>query len=221
MFDLDRLQTPTRTALDRLATRAESGDFYLAGSAALALHLAHRRVRDLDFMSATNRLAGPQRRDLLAALREADPATAIETARDGFLYARLAGCVGARFYHYPYPLIEPLAQQPGEGVAVASLVDLGLMKIAAIISRAARRDALDLATICRKIPLAALLARAPEKFGHVGDFQLQALKALADRSDYENEPLPDDVDSEDWRRTEHWLAVETARLGREHSGLAP
>ncbi|HXU46054.1 MAG TPA: hypothetical protein VN783_11050, partial [Thermoanaerobaculia bacterium] len=39
-------------------------DFYLAGSAALALYVGHRPVRDLDWMSNANRLAPPDRRDL-------------------------------------------------------------------------------------------------------------------------------------------------------------
>ena len=132
---------------------------------------------------------------------------------------RLADGVAARFYHYPYPLIEPPLNR--EGVALASLADLGLMKIAAIISRATRRDVLDLAAICRAIPLATLLERSAEKFGHVGDFPLQAMKALADRSDFENEPLPGELDAEEWRRVEEWLAAEMERLGRQHAGLSP
>src|SRR5262249_56923717 len=42
----------------RLANRPFAEDFYLAGSAALALYLGHRPVRDLDLMTGTNRLTG-------------------------------------------------------------------------------------------------------------------------------------------------------------------
>ena len=54
------------------------------------------------------------------------------------------------------------------------------MKLGAMISRGTRRDFVDLYLLCRELPLAAALARADEKFGHVGDFALQAWKALAD-----------------------------------------
>ena len=72
----------------RLGARPWAADFYLAGSAALALHVGHRPVRDLDLMSPANRLAPQDRRDLLADLLEVDPGTAVETARDGYLFVR-------------------------------------------------------------------------------------------------------------------------------------
>lgn len=208
------------TALDRLGTRAWIGEFYLAGSAGLALHLAPRRdpVRDLDFMTATNRLAGPERRDLLSDLKAMDPSTTVETARDGFLYARLEGGGAARFFHYPYPLIE--TEEETAGVLVASLADLGLMKLAAIVSRGARRDYADLYAIARSIPVERLFELAPDKFGHVGDFTLQALKSLTDWSELEGEPMPEFADGLDWDRLSSWLVETAGRLGRAHVGLA-
>ena len=64
------------------------------------------------------------------------------------------------------------------------------MKLGAIISRGTRRDFVDLYLLCRELPLADLLARAEDKFGHVRDFPLQALKGLADLSQVEGEPMP-------------------------------
>ncbi len=75
-------------------------------------------------------------------------------------------------------------------LAVASLLDLALMKLGALISRGTRRDFVDLWCIDRELPLAAVLGRAGDKFGHVGDFPLQAAKALADFSEAEDEPMP-------------------------------
>jgi hypothetical protein len=139
---LDSLAPASRRLLAALARRPWAGDFYLAGSAALALYLAHRPVVGLDLMSATSRLASSDRRDLLADLLALDPGFTVETARDGYLSARSGAGVPLRLYHYPYPLADPLAG--AAGVAVTSPVDLGLMKIAAIISRGTRRDYLDL-----------------------------------------------------------------------------
>ncbi len=194
-------------------------DFYLAGSAALALHLGHRPVAELDLMSATNRLAGPERRDLLQALLAAHPDTQVETARDGYLYVRTAGGVGLRLFYYPYPMVAPAEEI--DGLAVASAADLGLMKLAAIISRGSRRDFTDLFLLCRRLPLAELLALAGDKFGHVRDFPLQALKGLADLSETAGEAMPRLAAPLAWQEVEAWLLAEVRREGRRLAGLPP
>jgi Nucleotidyl transferase AbiEii toxin, Type IV TA system len=201
----------------RLGVRPWAADFYLAGSAALAIHVRHRRVRDLDLMSPANRLAPQDRRDLLADLLEVDPDTTVETARDGYLFVRSAAGVGVRLFHYPYPLVEPLGEHAG--LAVAAPVDLALMKLAAVISRGGRRDFVDLYLLRRRTPLGELLARAPEKFGHVRDFPLQALKGLADRSAAAGEPMPPLAEAVSWLEVERWLDGEVRELGRRHVGL--
>jgi hypothetical protein len=122
-----------------------------------------------------------------------------------------------RFFYYPYPLVDP--EESALGMAVASAVDLGLMKLAAIISRGERRDFVDLYLLCQRTPLARLLERAEEKFGHVGDFPLQALKALADHSELGAEPLPRLSAPLAWETVEAWARAEVRELGRAHSGL--
>jgi len=202
--------------LGRYAERPWGEDFYLAGSAALALYIGHRPVRDLDLMGGTNRLTPPDRRDLLVDVLAIETETEVETARDGYLYVRQAG-VGVRFFYYPYPLAEPFEEIAG--FPVASAVDLGLMKLGAIISRGTRRDFVDLFLLCRRIPLAELLARADDKFGHVRDFPLQALKGLADLSEAEAEPMPRLALPVDWAEIEAWLRTEVRDLGRARVGL--
>ncbi|HEV7517901.1 MAG TPA: nucleotidyl transferase AbiEii/AbiGii toxin family protein [Thermoanaerobaculia bacterium] len=215
----EALAPAAQELLGQLASRPWAEELYLAGSAALALHLGHRPVRDLDLMSGTNRLNSPERRDLLGELLTLDPGTQVETARDGYLFARLGG-VGLRFYYYPYPLVDPVENFGGlAGLAVASLADLGLMKLGAIISRGTRRDFVDLFLLCRELPLADLLGRAGDKFGHVRDFPLQALKGLADLSQVEGEPMPRLARPLEWGEVEAWLREEVRRLGRERVGV--
>lgn len=213
---LETLSPRAQELLGRYAERPWGEDFYLAGSAALALYIGHRPVRDLDLMGGTNRLTPPDRRDLLGDLLAITPETEVETARDGYLYVRQSG-VGVRFFYYPYPLAEPFEEL--SGFAVASAVDLGLMKLGAIISRGTRRDFVDLFLLCRRIPLAELLARADDKFGHVRDFPLQALKGLADLSEAEAEPMPRLAVPVDWAEIEAWLRHEVRELGRARVGL--
>jgi hypothetical protein len=222
VVSVTRLRTETlagesRVLLARLGSLAWFADFYLAGSAGLTLHLGHRPVRDLDLMSPVQRLRSIERRDHLQDLLELDANLRVETARDGYLYVRSAADIALRFFHYPYPLVETGSDL--EGAAIASLVDLGLMKLGAVISRGTRRDFVDLYLLCHRVPLDHLLARSHEKFGHVRDFPLQALKGLADRSQIDDEPMPELSIPATWREIEDWLDKQVRTLGRQEVGL--
>ncbi len=215
----ESLAPESRELLGQIGRRTWCDDVYLAGSAALTLYLAHRPVRSLDLMTPANRLTGPDRRDLLADLRVMDDSIAVETARDGFLYVRTGADVGLKVFYYPYPLIDP--EEALGGVPIASAIDLGLMKIAAIISRGTRRDFVDLHLLCRNLPLRELLERSAEKFGHVRDFPLQALKGLADLSLTAGEPMPRLDTALEWSEVESWVRSEVRRLGLQTVGLDP
>lgn len=163
-------------------------------------------------MSLANRLAPQERRDLLADLLSVEPGARVETARDGYLALAMPQGLALRFFYYPYPLIAPLGS---ETPAVASAWDLGLMKLGAIISRGTRRDFVDLYLLCRELPLAELLERSAEKFGHVGDFRLQAMKGLADTAAAAGEPMPTLARKLAWDDVEAWISMEVEAAGRE------
>jgi hypothetical protein len=213
----DSLAEESRHLLAGLAQWDWGSDFYLAGSAALTLYLQHRPVRDLDLMSPVRRLQANERRDLLQDLLRLDDEIRVETARDGFLYVRSGSGVAVRLYYYPYPLVQ--AEEPFIGVAVASPVDLGLMKLGAVISRGTRRDFVDLFLLCREVSLARLLEHSLDKFGHVGDFALQAFKGLADLSQIDGEPMPRLSRSVSWAEVDGWLHGEVRSLARQYVGL--
>ena len=213
----DSLSIESRQLLEQLTKLDWAKDTYLAGSGALALYLGHRPIRDLDLMSSVLRLRSVDRRDILKTLIDTDPDCRVETARDGFLYTRMHSDVGLRLFYYPYPLVE--AETLFNGIAVASPVDLGLMKLGAIISRGARRDFVDLFLLCQKVPLADLLERSVGKFGHVRDFPLQALKGLSDFSQTEDEPMPTLAQPVEWESVVSWARAQVETLGRQRLGL--
>lgn len=214
----DALAPASRAALRRLAAVPALGDMYLAGSAALALYLGHRPVTNLDWMTASNRLLAADRRDLLEALLAGDGELRVETARDGYLYARTGDGVGLKFFYYPYPLIA--SEQELHGLWVASLVDLALMKLGAIISRGTKRDFVDFYLLSRVMTLEAVLERASDKFGHVHDFPLQALKGLADDSLTAGEPMPRLRTELSWATVRDTLAREVRTAAEARFGVA-
>lgn len=213
----ESLTSEARSLVASLTDFRWVADAYLAGSAALALYLGHRPIRDLDLMSSVQRLRSIDRRDILEELIDADPGCRVETARDGFLYTRMSGGVGLRCFYYPYPLVDSEADL--HGLAVASATDLGLMKLGAIISRGTRRDFVDLYLLCQDLPLAELLEASTAKFGHVRDFPIQALKGLSDLSQTEGEPMPTLTRVIEWAEVVAWTREQVETLGRQRVGL--
>lgn len=174
-----------RRLLDRLGQAGIFQEFYLAGGTGLALLIDHRRSVDLDFFSRKNRLDFEGRRRLLSRLRPIPGWNQVE-AKNGTLHGRI-GRVKVSFFWYDVPLLRPMIRQGA--LRIASLEDIGLMKIGAIIGRGSRKDFLDVYAVCQKIPLKRLLSKAGRKFKDSRDFTLQAMKALNFFEDAEQEPL--------------------------------
>lgn len=199
-----------RTLLARLSATDIPRTFYLAGGTGLALLLHHRRSIDLDFFSRTNRLDFEGRRSLVAQLRRL-PGWSLTEAREGTVHGRL-GRVRVSFFWYPEPLVKPLIHQGR--LHVASLEDIGLMKLGAIIGRGSRKDFVDLYTICQHVPLPRLLALGHKKFRDSSDFTLQALKALVFFDDAQQEPPLLTTHPVAWDAVKRFFAHEVRGLTR-------
>lgn len=204
----DAVPASLRTLLGQLAAARVTRGFYLAGGTGLALRLNHRRSVDLDFFSRTNRLDAAGRRALLAALRPFPSWKTLE-AKNETVHG-LTGRVRVSFFWYPQPLVKPLSQIAS--TRVASLEDIGVMKIAAIIGRGSRKDFVDLYAICQRIPLTRLLALGQRKFAQVRDFRWQALKALNFFTDAEQEPIVVMIQPVSWGQITAFFSREVRRL---------
>jgi hypothetical protein len=158
-------------------SRSEIGSaFYLAGGTALALQLGHRHSIDLDFFSPSEDI--PTTRPALEkALAPFNPILA-DSAWGNLVY--IAKDVQIGFYGYGHALVAPLVETaaPQATARLASIQDIGLMKLDALLSRAMRKDFYDLYFICQKIPLTQLYDLAPKKYPSTRDFEAQTLKRL-------------------------------------------
>jgi hypothetical protein len=186
--------------------------FYLAGGTALALQLGHRRSFDLDFFSPKEDI--PSIREPLArALRSFDPILA-DTAWGNLVF--LAGSLRVGFYGYGYAMVSPFVD--ADGVRLAGITDIGLMKLDALLARASRKDFHDLYAICQRLPLRELLNLAPVKYPAVRDFEAQVAKRLAffERADQE-EPLSM-IEETPWETVKAFFRLQAAALGKSWLG---
>ncbi len=162
-----------REALIRIGQCPFAERFYLAGGTALALRLGHRRSVDLDFFSATDEVTRSTRREIVQALLPLG-VQVLEDVDGNLLVQVLDMHVG--FFSYGYPLLTPT--ETVERVRLAGLMDIGLMKLDALIDRGSRKDFYDLFMIAQHVPLLDLLAQGEAKYPHVRDFMLMAVESM-------------------------------------------
>jgi hypothetical protein len=182
--------------------------FYLAGGTALALQLGHRHSIDLDYFSQTEDI--PSIREALHhALQSFAPILA-DSSWGNLVF--LVNEVRVGFYGYGYGMVEPLISM--ENTRLASIADIGLMKLDALLARASRKDYHDIYVICQQLSLTDLLDLAPGKFPHIRDFQTQVVKRLAyfERADQEQPPtLVQDVP---WNTVKAFFQQQALELGK-------
>lgn len=156
-------------------------DFYLAGGTALALQIGHRISIDFDFFTKDDFDVAALYERVQAALgpvprTQEAPHTLAVIAQDD---------VRMSFLGYAYPLLEPCVET--EHMRLASLLDIGCMKLGAIVSRAELKDYVDLFFILSRLSLPDLLNGLARKTPTL-DRNL-ALKALVSFEDVSQDPI--------------------------------
>jgi predicted nucleotidyltransferase component of viral defense system len=173
-----------RSMMSVFSTSAIAQHFYLAGGTALALQLGHRRSIDLDFFSPTQDI--PAIRSQLEKALAPLHAILADSSWGNLVY--LAKNVRIGFYGYGYPLVADTIQ--AEGISMASIQDIALMKMDALLARAARKDFYDLYFICQTHSLPTLFEMGAQKYLSVRDFETQVTKRLVFFDSAENDPDP-------------------------------
>lgn len=207
----DRVPPILREVIVYLGQCPFSRRFYLAGGTALALQLGHRVSVDLDFFSESDELLDESRQEIITALQER---FSLEIIQDviGRLFAMIQES-HVHFFSYGYPLLAPTLTV--EGVALAGLVDIGLMKMDAVAGRGARKDFYDLYFIAQNVPLEEMLERGREKYGHMRNFAMMVLPALVN---FESGDLDKPIQSfppVDWEVIQDFFVQEARRIGQK------
>lgn len=184
--------------------------FYLAGGTALALRLGHRCSVDLDFFSNTDEIGQKTRREILDALSPLSP-QALEDVMGNLLLVLRDMHVG--FFSYSYPLLAPT--ESVEGVALAGMLDIGLMKLDALISRGSRKDFYDLYFILQHMPLTELLTLGRAKYPYARDFELMAVESLVLFDNADRDLQPQVLADVSWEQVKEFFIAEAQALDQD------
>lgn len=184
---LDILPKPQRRLWDELG--AVPADFTLYGGTAVALHLGHRQSQDFDFFGehsfqpATLLRNLPFMVDAVVTQSQADTLSVV-IDRDGPVRMSFFGVPGFR-------RLAPVHIVAGNGLRIASLLDLAGTKAAVVQQRAEAKDYVDIDAILREggIDLPMALAAARAIYGAQFNPQI-TLKALSYFGDGDLPQLP-------------------------------
>ncbi len=151
-----KVPEPTRCVFKQLS--AIASPFYLAGGTALTLAFQHRISEDLVFFrpdrfSSLEWLHSLQNNGLHPT--DANPSNQT-------LHCLIEG-VKVSFFTYPFPMLEPLEQF--QGVQIASMRDIASMKLAAILSRAEKKDYFDIAELGTRLDISLMLLDFQTRYG--------------------------------------------------------
>jgi predicted nucleotidyltransferase component of viral defense system len=177
--------------------------FYLVGGTALALQIGHRLSIDLD-------LFGNQELDELEInniLKEyVCDFQIVQKTKNILIYA--ADDIKIDFVNYPYPwLADPIIE---ESIRLASLEDIGAMKLNTISGRGSKKDFVDIYFLLKKYSLKELLAFYNKKYPNGSSFLV--LKSLNYFEDAEQQEMPLMLVPVDWQEIKTKIIEQTLSI---------
>jgi len=204
----DALDRPRHDLLCRIVKNMPVPGSYLAGGTALALMLGHRKSIDFDWFSP-EQFDPEQLYYRLSSLGR----TRIAETRQGTFHGFVRD-IRITWLHYPNPLLEPLiAAEDVPGFFLASLKDIAVMKWVAVSSRGARKDFIDLYSICRSgCDLEELLSVLPHKYPGADINSYHMVKSLSYFDDAEREVMPVMLKDISWQSVKEYFLARQKRL---------
>lgn len=184
------LYPKTEQVLEKLAGLEFVKKFYLAGGTGLAMQLGHRKSIDLDFFTSESLF-------IVSMLRELGIfTTKILQQSEGTLEV-IADGVKVSFMQYDYPLVGELVRY-NDLVNIASVYDIGCMKLTAISSRGSKKDFVDMYYILKQISFRNLLEMFSQKYSGVEYSSAHILRSLRFFEDADNDPELDFLVDINW-----------------------
>ncbi len=181
---------------------------YLAGGTALALQLGHRLSYDLDFFTSTEF----DEQKLLPEIEKIS-----DFKLENISWRTILGTFrGVRFsiFYYKYPLL--CAPKKFGKINVSDVRDIAAMKIAAIASRGAKRDFVDLCFICQEaLSLKEILRLYDKKFQNLVATKLHIMKSMTYFDDAEPEEMPQMLKKAEWPEIKKYFEREVKKLMEE------
>lgn len=197
----------TQRCLETLKKSVLTSNYYLAGGTAAALYLGHRISYDLDFFSNT-----PM--EPMQIAQELGKLGKLHTDQnDEGTFLGMLDDIKISFFRYFYPMIEP--EGSFEGIRIASLMDIGCMKLEALASRGIMRDFVDLYLISQKLGLENILTCARVKFADADYSETHFLRSLAYFEDADTANPPTMLVEWDWQAIKRYFESEVKRLSHK------
>ena len=198
----------TKSALDALNNISshllEEYGFYLAGGTALSLQIDHRISYDLDFFTEKEFDPGHFLNNFTNFKLEN-----IETS-SGTLKFNLNGCA-ISFFYYPYKVLGQFSTIENYNIKLASLIDIGLMKITALADRGLRKDFIDLYFISKNLKgLKEIIKFFSEKFP-TGNYY-HYLISLTYFDTAESDPQPNMLIDINWDEIKNYFISQSKEL---------
>lgn len=172
-----------RRAIIPLLQNLSSGGFYLAGGTGLALQIGHRDSVDFDFFKEGDYDVS-ELGDMLVSFFVSH--TFVITVQEkNTLSCLIDDSIQLSFFGYHHSLLYPLLKT--DYFDIASISDIGCMKLSAITSRWVEKDYVDLYFILQNISLTDLLLDCAKKFPTLDTGLI--LKSLVYFDDVLREPI--------------------------------
>jgi hypothetical protein len=202
MLQHHTVESGTLDLLKKIMAIPELTGFNLAGGTALALQIGHRISVDLDFFGAR-----PIDKDEIVSLLEVFGEPHILQHSRNILIFNLNG-IKVDFVNYKYPWLREITIV--EGIRLASLPDIGAMKLGAIAGRGKKRDFTDLFFLLKKFTLSELLSFYRVKYPDGNEFLV--LRSLTYFDDADEDKEPELFEKADWTEIKKSITEEVKKI---------
>lgn len=202
---LDSLPKPQYILFEILAKQSWLKSFYLAGGTCLALHIGHRQSIDFDFFTREDF----QTRDIIERLRRLGTFELFSEAENTI--NGLLNDVRISFFTYKYPLVHK--SHTYHLIAIADMLDIGLMKLEAISGRGSKKDFIDLYFLLKYFSLATFFEYYETKYGRAVSNHYHLLKSLVYFDDAEAQPMPVMYSQISWDAIKETIITEVKKTG--------